>query len=241
MSRSQSALAAALLVAACAGGTAGTDRAATFLTAAPPPAGRSCFATASPRVLPAAGALLDSGRLAGGVRSGTGQPAGYALVSLRFDASGGISSIRSVEGTLPGERRDSVERLVLQTLKPQAAAEAPWSIRLKVTSDSAPSVRVGRSEYCPAVLTGPLDVSVSRGRRSRPSSGSASASDAATPSFAVLVDTTGRIVELRLNQSSGDPDLDRQMEDNLRQQGFRPALLDGAPVLAWTAWPPAAR
>lgn len=239
-------LAAVLVTAACAAGTSTVDRSTMFLSAAPAPQGRTCNPAANPATLPSADAVVDSAAVARGAKPGAGEPGGYALFSLQFDNQGRVVAFHTIESTLAPDRKTTVEQLTLNRVRVQPAGD-PWSVRLKVTSDSTTRLQVGRSELCPAVVNGILDLSTgtstissssSRGGRGRGGAPAPSASSSvAMPQFSVLVDTTGHVLDLKLTQSSGQNDLDQRAESGLREKGFRPTLLDGAPIIAWTRWP----
>lgn len=237
--------AALLVTAACAAGTATVDRSTMFLSAAPPPQGRICNPAVNPPALPPADAVVDSAAVAQGARSGAGESGGYALFSLQFNNQGRVVAFHAIESTFAPDRKTSIEQLTLNRVRVQPAGD-PWSVRLKVTSDSTTRLQVGRSELCPAVVNGILDLSTGtstisssgRGGRGRGGASAPSATaSVAMPQFSVLVDTTGHVLDLRLTQSSGQNDLDQRAESGLREKGFRPTLLDGAPVIAWTRWP----
>src|SRR2546430_2452386 len=49
--------------------------------------------------------------------------------------------------------------------------------------------------------------------------------------------TWTRVIETRLLEGSTDSDVDRAFEQSLRGRRFRPALIDGQGVTAWTEWP----
>lgn len=238
-------LAALLVTAACAAGTATVDRSTTFLSAAPAPQGRLCNPAANPATLPPADAVVDSVAVAQGAKPGAGDSGGYALFSLQFNNQGRVVAFHTIESTLAPGRKRSVEQLTLNRVRVQPAGD-PWSVRLKVTSDSTTRLQVGRSELCPAVVNGLVDLSTgtstisssSRGGRGRGGASAPSASSSVVmPQFSVLVDTTGHVLDLKLTQSSGQNDLDQRAESGLREKGFRPTLLDGAPIIAWTRWP----
>jgi len=235
-----------LLTAACASSTATLDRSSIYLSAAPAPQGRVCHAAPNPPTLPGADAVIDSGIVVRGVKPGAGEPSGYDLFSLQFDNQGHIVAFHTIESTLPAERKAAIEQLTLNRVRVQSPGE-PWSIRLKVTSDTTPRLQVGRSELCPAVLQGDLDLSSnansavggssSRGRGRGAPAASSSSPQTAMPHFSALVDTTGHLLDLKLTQSSGQTDIDQRAENGLRDRGFRPTLLDGVPIIAWTRWP----
>src|SRR2546429_6518942 len=58
-----------------------------------------------------------------------------------------------------------------------------------------------------------------------------------TPRLSLLIDVTGRVLQTRLLEGSTDSDVDRAFEQSLRGRRFRPALIDGQGVTAWTEWP----
>jgi hypothetical protein len=220
-----------LLAFACAGAVATADREAALLSVAPPPTGRTCGVAAVPNVLPGAATLVDSVGLISGARAATGGPAAFVLLSLRFDDHGRSLWTRVIETNLGEAQREAIERLVAQSLLPQADGPS-WSVRLKIEITGAPTLRVGRSEICPAApRPGEIDVT-SR----RITTGVASGS----PRFSLLVDHAGRVLQIRLLEGSNDKDVDRAFEQSLRALHFRPTLIDGEPVSAWTEWPPLA-
>jgi hypothetical protein len=182
------------------------------------------------------GAVVDSLALVNAARGGPGAAPGHVLFSLRFDEQGRILSIRAVESTLSAGPEESMNRATLGALRPQAPGQ-PWSVRLQVTTGDSSQVRIGRSEVCSAVLSGPIDIMVSRTVVSSSGAQPAAQPERATPHFLLLVDSAGRLIQITLKQSSGESDVDQQLESALRNKNFRPTLLDGAPILAWTEWP----
>ena len=238
-------LSALVVTAACAAGTSAVDRSTMFLSAAPAPQGRICHPAANPATLPSADAVVDSGAVARGARPGAGEPGGYALFSLQFDNQGRVAAFHTIESTLAADRKTSIEQLTLNRVRVQPAGD-PSSLRLKVTSDSVTRIQVGRSELCPAVLTENLDIvtniatssgSRSGGRGRGASPAAPSVEPPPTPHFSVLVDSTGRLLDLKMTQSSGDNGFDQRVQSGLQEKRFRPTLLDGVPIIAWTRWP----
>ena len=227
---------ALLLTLACASGS--PDRAAVLLTNAPPPEGRLCHVATNPVTLPSAGVLVDSVGLINSVRVGKGERTGYALLSLSFDEHGHPVWVRMIENNFGSDQPQAVESLVSRMLRPEAPAPS-WSVRLKVLVDTAPRLQIGRSELCPAVPSGTVEI---RTRQVVSGRSLATLREPARPPrttrFAILVDTTGRLLDSRLLETSGDGDVDRQFQSALQSRQLRPTLLDGKPVVAWTEWPP---
>lgn len=228
---------ALVLTAACA--SSGTpDRAAVLLSNAPPPEGRRCHVATNPATLPTTGALVDSAGLIDSVRIGSGQRPGYALLSLRFDERGHPVWVRVIESNLGSDRAPAVERLVGRMLRLQAPAPG-WSVRLKVTVDTAPRLQIGRSELCPAVPSGTVEITTRQVVSGRSLANLPEPiRHPRTPRFAILVDTIGRLLDSRLLETSGDDDVDRQFQAAFQNRQLRPTLLDEAPIVAWTEWPP---
>jgi hypothetical protein len=142
-----------------------------------------------------------------------------------------------IEDNLDADRRQELERLVIRSLRPQAPAPS-WSVRMRVDSDSVPRLRIGRSELCPAVPVGMLEITRTQRVVTRsPAAIPEPPPQPSVPHFSVLVDTTGRLLQLTAVQTSGDPDFDRQFREALETHRFRPTLLDGKAVVAWTEWP----
>lgn len=56
-----------------------------------------------------------------------------------------------------------------------------------------------------------------------------------TTTLGFLVDTDGKVIQSRLYKSSGDASLDEAARSALSTCTFRPALLKGKPVPAWTS------
>ena len=220
---------AILFLLACAGGSPGVARNPILLSSAPPPEGRTCFVSPRPETLPAGAALVDSAALLEQLRVSAPAARGYALVSVRFDDGGRAAAVRMIEGTLSPQE---VQRQVSSVLKPQAPSPT-WSVRIRISLDSVPALQIGRSEVCPATPRGQGGIDIKTAARSP----SGAASEFRAPRLAILIDTTGQVLQMRVDESSGNDDVDRQFQDALRQRSFHPTLVDGVPILAWSRWP----
>ena len=51
--------------------------------------------------------------------------------------------------------------------------------------------------------------------------------------MSILVGVDGRVVKVKLHQSSGIPDLDESTRSTFRDLRYLPALLDGIPIEVW--------
>ena len=227
---------APLLTAACTSGS--LDRAAVLLTSAPPPEGRLCHVATNPVALPSTGVLVDSAGLINSVRVGKGERTGYALLSLRFDERGHPAWVRVIENNLGSDQPQVVESLVSRMLRPETPAPS-WSVRLKVLVDTAPKLQIGRSELCPAIPSGTVEITTRQVVSGRSlATLREPAQHPRAPRFAILVDTAGRLLDIKLLETSGDDDIDRQFQAAFQNRELRPTLLDGKAVVAWTEWPP---
>jgi hypothetical protein len=224
-----------LVTAACA--TASPDPSAILLSNTPPPDGRLCHAATTPATLPGVDALVDSAALIQRVRAGAGERPAYVLLSLRFDENGHPTWVRAIEGNLDSRRAVTIMHVVAEALRSPPAVFG-GSVRLRIGVDTTPRVQVGRSEVCPAVPLGTFDITTRQVVRT--TSGRPPTSEPpppSTPVFSILVDTTGRLLDIKLKQSSGDIDVDRQFQQGLEKGRLLPTLLDRKPVVAWTVWP----
>ena len=245
LARGPATLAPVILAAACAWGGQAFDRSAVLLSAAPPPQGRSRGAASSPEALPPARTLVDSESVMRSLRAAPDEPTGTLLVSLRFDDQGRVLWARVLEGSLDRDRQQAIASLVAHSVRPQAAAPS-WSVRLRVKADAAPELKVGRSELClAAARPGPTigihrQIVVSRTAGSREDAAVPPPSSLLlprVPRFQLHVDAAGKVLEARLQEGSGDDDVDTQFAQQIQKLEFQPTLLDGQPVSAWVPWP----
>lgn len=108
----------------------------------------------------------------------------------------------------------------------------PRAFRLHLESGPTPSVRIE-----PSVLCAPLTDEGASVTQLRFSVGISSSSSPpprgqqVTPSL--RVDETGKVYEVKLGRGTGNPEVDRALQEELLRQRFRPALLDGRPVEVW--------
>ena len=142
------ALAALLAVPSCAT----HQRAAlTTLLSDRPHLDNRCHVSPDPTVLPAAAQLVDSAALAPAVTDAwkqAGSPAGYVLVSLRFDRTGLNVRRQVIETTVARPLADSVQKLVFAARRNVRPAEREWGVRMRIDLAEQPGMRVGRWEMC---------------------------------------------------------------------------------------------
>jgi TonB family protein len=144
----------------------------------------------------------------------------FALYSIAFNAEGAVERVKDVDYLLPQGQADAFAALVRQSLRPQAAGKS-WSLRLRIEPGAATVFRIGRSEICEPDMG-------TRFRITWPSlqGGSRPASIRAR----VTVEPNGQVSDAQLLRRSGSDELDRWVEDAIRQRRFAPGLVDGVPV-----------
>jgi len=213
----------AMLLAACASG--GKVGAGGVLLVPPERLGKGCEPWDQPTPLPSASALFKSGVLeqaAGGFRGGT------LLLAMRFDQDGQLDRFASIGGSTPDSLRVPLERIVRQAIVPDKRY-ASGSFRVLLAATDSLSITVGRSEYCPPVVvsgaagTGSVtvDMPVEQASSIRP------------VRYSVLVNASGRIVQSKLIQSSGNRTIDDEILRGFPNWRLRPATLDSVPIAAW--------
>jgi len=228
-------VAAALSSMACASGAAPKESATRPATT---PKGRICGAAARPAVLPSAASLLDSMGLARTLR-GMGPAAGCSVQSIAFTDQGRVMWARIMETNLDSLQSRPMLAAVVGHLRPQLPV-ASWVLRVRTVIGESATIQLERSEICPAMpQPGSIDIVTSRRVVSGESSREAPRFE--TPRFMVHIDSAGRMRELRLTQSSGELDIDRQFQAWLQSHRFYPSLVDGYAVDMWVAWPAQSR
>lgn len=221
--RAARAILAVLLLAASAGVAQAQSRADRLLSDKPAPR-RGCRILATPNPLPSVAQLADSARLAQAmtayarefpVRDGSV----FGVYSLSFDASGALERIVPVDYWLPQERVATFQQLIREAALPQQ--RGAFSVRLRVVPGEQPSFRVGYSEVCPPdsrmsfSLTAPALALIREPQPVR---------------LKMFVGEDGRLVNLSVATSSGDPEIDRWVEATVLRYQFAPGLVDGTPV-----------
>jgi hypothetical protein len=212
-----------LALAGCAAG--GKSASSGVLLIPPERLGKGCEAWGQPTALPTASALFKPGALetaSGELRSGT------LLAAVRFDQDGRLDRLASIGGSAPDSLRVPLELVVRQAIVPDKRY-ASGSLRVLLAATDSLSITVGRSEYCPPVVVSgaatsgsvTVDMPVEQASSIRPAR------------YSVLVNTSGRIVQSKLIQSSGNRTIDDEILRGFPNWRLRPALLDSVPISAW--------
>jgi hypothetical protein len=186
---------------------------------------QGCTVSQRPSPLPALATLADSAALSAAVemfarRHPIADGKMFAVYSVAFTADGNVERVAPVDYWLPQGMEPDVNALVRQSLKAQRPGAA-WSVRVRFDADSTVTFRVGRSETCPPRATTRFELVTPAVSQTRPP----------TPVLArVLVGADGRVRSLSLVRTSGEPELDRWVHDNLLRHAFTPGLVDGVAV-----------
>ena len=201
------------------GGTGGV------LLIEPARVGKGCEAWNQPAPLPASATLLKAGVLQ---PPAGGSPSGTLLLAMRFDQDGQLDRLATIGGTMADSLRAPLEGAVRRAVIPDKRY-ASGSFRVLLAVADSVTTMVGRSEYCPPVIvsgasgTGSVTVDMPADR----------VPNIETPHYSVLVNKSGRIVQSKLLQSSGNRTIDDDVARGFPNWRLRPALLDGAPIAAW--------
>jgi len=197
---------------------------------------RDCGPAALPDSLPAASQIIDVDRVLSQLAEqypGVGDP----LFAVRYEANGQPAAARVLDSPLRESVADSLGKIVTAHLYPQPAGPV-WGVRLHLTHEPAPAIRVERSVYCPPesesgqfVLPFTIDGRGSGEVPPRPTAAMPLGFQA--PKARVLVSSHGTAREVEIVQSSGNFERDRAFANGLRDARFKPALLDGVAIDAW--------
>lgn len=121
-----------------------------FLSDWHPAALQACVRAAHPDSLPPVDALLDRDALLAIADGGARMlgDSGYVLLSLKFDTAGTVTRARVIESSLADSTSNRLALAVLNSLRPQTSAKAPWGVRLRLDAGTPTRVRVGYAERC---------------------------------------------------------------------------------------------
>lgn len=216
----------------------------TLLTEAPPrQLDRVCRVASYPEQLPTAVELVDAGFAAEAARlwEASGRPAGYVLLSMRYDRTG-LNVRRSViEHSVDAELADQVQELVFAHRLQTPPSRGEWGVRLRVDLGQEPALRVGRREECRPAPREPAYSRSATGfdvRELRASSVSApSLSDLDLVWVHVRVNASGIVTDARVERSLYRGIMESRVLNAVRGIQFHPALDDGFPVASETSIP----
>lgn len=159
-------------------------------------------------------------------------PADSVELSIRYDEEGQLTWARAMESTIPPERVAALENLVLASLAESGPGD--WGVRVRVVAGriaaTEPSVicPAGRSAAGSLIIPPPvtrrglMELYSIRGRRFL---------------ARVSLDEKGRVMDVRLNRSSGFTSVDQYIMDMVRASRFEPKLHDGFGVATLYEFP----
>jgi hypothetical protein len=203
---------------------------------AAPAAGRQntpeCRPLDTPKQLPALSALLDSAQIGRGIAEAQLAEGSEVRLGLAFARSSGPPAAWvSDSGVIP-ESRTRVAALVQAALRPHGAPPGT-TLRLHVRVSRAPALRIERSMLCAPT---PLDSAKS----AQPSFQMSEAAKNGPPrrwkaTVRQRIGTDGRVLEAQLQPGSGRVEIDRLALEPVYARRWRPATLDGRPIVVWLA------
>ena len=237
--------AALLLLAACHHGSTapapdadfvderGLDREAVLLSSWRPPAPQRCQVARLPGTLPTPESLISTADMPvlleqAGIRGARGS----ALVSLKFDSTGRIARLGTIETTFDDGTREALEKVLLSAIEPQRAGHA-WGVRLRVDLDSVPRYRVGRSEHCAAAMLPFAGAGLPIGTGAGPVGPAAGAGSRKVyiVKFALALDEDGKVTDVKpTGGNTVDPNTIQSLMTSLQNSRWAPERDDGIPV-----------
>lgn len=228
-------LAALLLCSACA--STGSTRTSLLSPEWRPPPGQTCEVSETPDPLPMTDALVDSAAVANALPDAPSN--GYAIIELRFDTLTAEASTLIVESDLSDDVAAAALRAVSSNIRPQRRLrELPGiteeqerafvgALLLRVGFDHDMSLSVGRSEECRPKLAnetfvaGATSTLLAEAIRSNPG-----LAQSQVVVLEMQLDSTGRVVEAHVAESSGDTRADALALRVARLAVFHPAIIN---------------
>lgn len=145
-------------------------------------------------------------------------------LSVRYDEQGRLVWVRPIASTVGPERTESIEAVLFDNVLRDGPSH--WGFRLKIGED--------RAEVLPSIV---CPVRVRQGiRRPVYPPRTVSARTAADRlgglpvQLEIAIDERGRVVHVRLPQSTGDRGLDQYLIESVMEIDFFPRTHDGVPV-----------
>lgn len=209
-----------------------------------PPPGQRCERSDAPRQLPSADQVVDSAALAGDL---AGAPAGgYGLFTVGFDSLGMADTVRLSGGDLPSVARTAWYDAVTRRMRERSpypvtgrrGRPLPWSVLLRLDAGASPTLRVGRSEHCPPVLTNGFAIqSHVQQAFSQLIRSSRIQQRPARVMMEFVVDSTGAVRGARVQSSNGTAEVEVIARQAIQLARFQPAILNRQAVPAVARMP----
>lgn len=171
-----------------------------------------------------------------------GAEPGVAVLSVRADSAGAVRRADILETDLPAELARLIPAALDGRLEPRVERtdsgprRVGWHHRIRVMAGPAPGFAVGHVVACRPSLLNPDAVSnqISEDMRAR---GLPFTRGGRTAVVWIEVGVDGRPQQFRLTRSSGEAAFDDIALGVARRAVFRPATIDGSPVLVWVSLP----
>ncbi|HEX6132882.1 MAG TPA: hypothetical protein VFZ24_02790 [Longimicrobiales bacterium] len=219
-----------LLIAGCA---SSAPSIASMIRTLPAPAdGQPCRRAETPPRLPAPEEILDTDAtlaLIGAAPNG----AGHVIFEVRYDTLGARVPVRVLESTIDGVDANALTPLV-RPAAPDVAGEPGrgWGVLVRAVPDA---IAVDRTETCLPVLLNRREIVNMLQARMR-STGS-DFSGVRTAELDVHTDSTGAVIGLKLNETTGSTALDRIIAGLTGEMRFAPPLMNRRPIEVWSRIP----
>lgn len=195
-------------------------------TAVPGILGRRCYFLSDLEELPRFAALARPGTRGTLALLGRQLTAADTVeLSVYYDDEGRLTWVRAIRSTAPQPDALALEQVLLDALEEDGPPD--WGVRVVVVAGDIAGVEP--SVTCPA---GPRDAKPRMVAGPRTASALAAFDQVRGRRFPVhiLLDERGRILDVRLPQSSGHTVVDQFLIDWVRATDFDPKLHDGIPV-----------
>ncbi len=185
-----------------------------------------------PRAAQSVGEVLDSAMLQSELEEIWTPTTGLVLAALRYDSLGGRDTAFVYSKSVPDSMRVRLVGSLMGHAAETGAAES--RVSLFIGDEAGPALRrVERFAACqPKGLDRTwLTTQVQYAGRALGLTESRSAK------VWTFVNMWGEVERVRIEEGSGDPDFDREVERIMNSARFQPAMIEGIPVPVWASFP----
>jgi len=178
------------------------------------------------------GEVLDSSGVRADLEAFWAPEIGRTVANLQYDSAGALDTAWVASATLREEARARVEAMLLARARPRGEPEQRVGLFLGDEDGAAPRRVRGLRGCAPRWLRPDLV-----GQRLAAEARALGVARLVTAYVMVHVREDGRVGEVRIERTSGDPAVDAAAVRVLRDALFLPGMVEGIPMAVWAAFP----
>lgn len=193
-------------------------------------ANRSCQRAEAPAGLESVGQLVDIDKMRAGISV---LPYTQVVLSVQHEETRSAPLVAVLDRGALDLGGAEVLRVAVQSAVRARSEGGAWGVRLRATTGDTTVLALAPSRFCPPVPLAATAQPAAGGTMAVAPQHLQELERSDSLSVRVLVSRVGNVVEAALSKSSGSVVRDRLVLDAVRRRRFRPARMDGVPVMSW--------